>query len=47
MISLTRNRFGAVLEEFELDDALTNVFAQKDSVPAISYGMARQQITAA
>jgi len=39
--------FGAVLEEFELDDALTNVFAQKDSIPAISYGIARQQITAA
>ncbi|OTA33818.1 hypothetical protein BTJ68_08102 [Hortaea werneckii EXF-2000] len=39
--------FGAVLEEFELDDALTNVFAQKDSIPAISYGMGRQQITAA
>ncbi|KAI6862908.1 hypothetical protein KC323_g5270 [Hortaea werneckii] len=39
--------FGAVLEEFELDDALTNVFAQKDSIPTISYGMARQQIAAA
>ncbi|KAI7240639.1 hypothetical protein KC330_g1179 [Hortaea werneckii] len=39
--------FGAVLEEFELDDALTNVFAQKDPIPAISYGMARQQIAAA
>lgn len=47
LVLLIRYRFGAVLEEFELDDALTNVFAQKDSIPAISYGMARQQIAAA
>ncbi|KAI7176625.1 hypothetical protein KC324_g9805 [Hortaea werneckii] len=47
MILLILCGFGAVLEEFELDDALTNVFAQKDPIPTISYGMASQQIAAA
>lgn len=36
-----------MLEEFELTDALTNVFANKDAIPMISHGIARQQIAAA
>jgi len=38
--------FGAVLEEFELRDALENVLAAKTQMPALSQAMATQQIAA-
>lgn len=40
--------FGAVLEEFEVHDALDTLFAEKDStaVPALGQAMAAQQIKA-
>lgn len=38
--------FGAVVEEFEVHDALTNLFATKDSVPMASAFGQRQQIAA-
>jgi len=43
---LTLRSFGAVLEEFELHDALENVLAKKDPIPMISQPMAAQQIAA-
>lgn len=35
--------FGAVLEEFELNDALENVFSLKDPAPVMDYSMVEQQ----
>ena len=43
---LTTLRFGAVLEEFELHDALETVFAKKDSSPTVTQSIARQQVAA-
>lgn len=36
-----RSRFGAVLEEFEVRDALNTILAEKDIVPAMSTAMPR------
>lgn len=38
-------RFGAVIEEFEVQDALNGVLAEKDGVPALSDAMASGQIS--
>lgn len=43
MISVCR--FGAVIEEFEVQDALNAVLAEKDAVPALSDAMASKQIS--
>jgi hypothetical protein len=48
---LTLLRFGAVLEDFELQDSLENIFAQKDALPALATtqlndGMSTQQVAA-
>lgn len=40
------NRFGAVLEEFEVRDALGGIFSEKDnSIPALGHAIAAQQIS--
>lgn len=39
-------RFGAVLEEFEVRDALGGIFSEKDnSIPALGHAIAAQQIS--
>lgn len=38
--------FGAVLEEFEVRDALEAVFAKKDPPPMMGQGMLAQQVAA-
>ena len=46
IISLISTRFGAVLEEFELHDALETVFATKDQSPKVTQIFATQQVAA-
>ena len=37
--------FGAVLEEFEVRDALDGIFMEKDGVPTLGHAFAAQQIS--
>jgi hypothetical protein len=41
-ISLTKCSFGAVLEEFEVRDALSNLFIAKENVSVSQVGMPQQ-----